>query len=346
VPELLVSAPDAGQGRGAVFMTYGQDFGEFSNQDVDSIPRMETQRNPFYPIVVTLVGAEFGDEFGFATDGGDVNSDGNRDILCGAPGADRDGLVDSGVIYVIYGRIDFGGGVDIQETNAPRMEIRGTRSGQRYGEIQTLIGNVDNDAFPDDIGFASPYAGADGPGGPESGFIGILLARNQLTGENIFYVDEVGGPHLAGVRIYGRQPGGHAGTVINGGGDYNRDGKDDLIIVAPDETRRIGNLEHRGVAYVIFGGEHLYNMTFDLGQVGSDEVPGVVFVSPYPVGSADEAPITWADFAGDVNADGFDDILIGLETADYVYPLAPSQRRIDTGECYLIYGSNSGGNSF
>ena len=81
-------------------------------------------------------------------------------------------------------------------------------------------------------------------------------------------------------------------------------------------------------------------------EVGSDEVPGVVFVSPYPAGSADEAPITWADFAGDVNADGFDDILIGLETADYVYPLAPSQRRIDTGECYLIYGSNSGSNSF
>ena len=60
---------------------------------------------------------------------------------------------------------------------------------------------------------------------------------------------------------------------------------------------------------------------------------------------ADAAPITWASGAGDVNGDGFADLLVGIPEADTVYPLNPSLRQIDTGEMYLIYGSNSGTNA-
>ena len=120
-------------------------------------------------------------------------------------------------------------------------------------------------------------------------------------------------------------------------------GTDDLIIVASDETRVVGGLLRRGVAYLIFGGTHLTNQTYSLNEVGST-LPGVIFVGAYEVGSADDAPVNWAGAAGDVNADGFDDILIGAEMADFVNPLVPTQRRIDAGECYLIYGNNSGSN--
>ncbi len=67
-----------------------------------------------------------------------------------------------------------------------------------------------------------------------------------------------------------------------------------------------------------------------------------MFVTPYGITDASAARITWVNGAGDVNGDGFEDILIGLPEADTTYPLNPSLRKNDTGEMYLIYGSNSG----
>ena len=74
-------------------------------------------------------------------------------------------------------------------------------------------------------------------------------------------------------------------------------------------------------------------------------VPGIVFVSPYQLGSLDEAAPTNATFVGDLDGDGFDDIMIGNPEADFIDPEAPTQRRPDAGEAYLIYGNNAGTNS-
>jgi hypothetical protein len=181
-------------------------------------------------------------------------------------------------------------------------------------------------------------------GGPESGFIGIVFGGSYFAGVNTFTADQVGTPTLPGVRIYGRQAGGHAGAVLNDVDDFNADGIDDFVIVAPDEIRTINGLQRKGVAYLIFGGPHLANKTINLSQIGST-VPGIVFVTPYNISDASNAPITWASGAGDVNGDGFADLLIGIPDADTVYPLNPSLRKVDTGEMYLIYGSNSGSNA-
>ncbi|NIP85166.1 MAG: hypothetical protein GTO03_06255, partial [Planctomycetales bacterium] len=50
---------------------------------------------------------------------------------------------------------------------------------------------------------------------------------------------------------------------------------------------------------------------YDLALVGSDELPGIVFYSPYVAGFPDEAPLDHVGFLGDINNDGFGDIAIG-----------------------------------
>ena len=294
------------------------------------------------------LGANRGDNLGYAKPAGDFNLDGNRDILMGAPGASRphphtgELLSNNGIVYIMFGRPDLPEFTDLERMNPPRIEIHGTRSGDRFGAMQTIVGDLDQDGLPD-IGFSSPYAS--GPGGAESGFVGVVFGGRRLTGENVYTVDQVATAQLPGIRFYGTQPGGHAGAVINNAGDFNGDGIDDLLIVAPNERHIVNGVERRGAAYLIFGGTHLMgNRSFLLSQVGTAELPGIVFVSPYATGSAEEAPIDWASAAGDVNGDGFDDILIGVSEADYVNPLEPSQRRNNAGEMYLIYGNNTGSN--
>ncbi|MHC4444643.1 MAG: FG-GAP repeat protein [Planctomycetota bacterium] len=349
-PVPLISAPHGAEGRGMVTYHLSQNFTVFCGDgNSQSFPCYESCgcscpsvcRTRVHPGWYRITGAAIGDELGYADAAGDYNLDGSRDIVCGAPGADRDGVIDGGIVYIMFGRPDFTS-INLEELNPPRMEIRGTNNSDRFGEMQTIVGDMNQDGLPD-IGFASQYA--DGPGGVDSGFIGIIFGGRRLTGENIFTVNQVTTPQLPGVKIYGTQPNGRAGSILSNVGDFNGDGVDDMLICACDEFRTVNGQSRRGVAYLLFGGPHMINQTFHLSQVGTSDLPGMIFVSPYEAGSAEEAVIDSVAGVDDINGDGFADILIGVSFADYVNPLEPSQRRVDSGEAYLIYGSNTGSNT-
>ena len=100
------------------------------------------------------------------------------------------------------------------------------------------------------------------------------------------------------------------GHSVSFAGDMNKDGYDDLIVGAPND-----DYDAHGRAYIYFGGAEM------------DSIADVLIEGEE---SADMLGWSVSD-AGDVNGDGFDDVIIGA-------PQMLAQNNI--GKSYLIYGGN------
>ena len=188
----------------------------------------------------------------------------------------------------------------------------------------------------------------------DNGFVGIVFGGVSIDGDRD--LDQLATTELPGAKFFGSAAGHRAGMDVASAGDFNQDGFGDILIAVPGEVRRdAAGRERLGVVYLIFGGTHLTNTTWNLSSVGSDDLPGIVFLSPYVKGRPNEAAPTTVGFIGDINDDGFGDIAIGNPLADFIDPSFPqgpdapgsdaaTGRRSNVGDAYIIYGNNFGSN--
>ena len=133
-----------------------------------------------------------------------------------------------------------------------------------------------------------------------------------------------------GFKITGAGAGDRLGETIRSIGDFNGDGFDDIIVGAP--RNEVGGATDQGAAYVIYGGSGLAGSTINL-LTPLTGAQGLYIRGPV---AGDQAGFSVAS-AGDVNGDGFDDLLIGAPLND--------SGGVDTGLAYLIYGAANYGNS-
>lgn len=219
---------------------------------------------------------------------GDINGDGFDDVMMSV-GPDAYGAAGQGAGYVVFGKAaGFDSALDLATLNGSNgFSFSDGRSNPLPNSV-SLIGDINGDGLDDIVFGTQAFYDATTQTHYQS-------AMYVLFGQAAGFPADVDLSHLDGsngFRIEGAASEQYSGVSVSGAGDVNGDGFDD-VIVGTDQT-----------AYVVFGKASGFDAMLDLAVLTSEmgftitAIPGRTFFSS-------------VSSAGDVNNDGFDDLIIG-----------------------------------
>jgi len=318
--DVIVGAPGRDGDRGSAYVYLGAPSGNLT-------------------LGAELPGPANGGRFGHSVHtAGDVDSDGFDDVVIGGPGTDSSGM--RGHVRVYRGSA---GGVEL----AAHREWQGSQNGAWLGWAVAPAGDLNGDGFADVVTGAP---GVDGPGTD----LGLVSA---------FFGGPAGLSSMAGGTLWGDENYRRLGWALETAGDLQGDGFADLIVGGPGTTNPGEQLLYAGSALGLVGPIHSMNISgigwatavATAGDIDGDGFSDYLVGAPgfdgdftdegfvivgYWTGAALQgahdaklAPVAEKDFgeavhsAGDLNGDGFDDIVVG----------SPSEG--GTGTVRVYYGS-------
>ncbi|MCI5044003.1 MAG: hypothetical protein MRY72_04840, partial [Aquisalinus sp.] len=258
------------------------------------------------------------DRLGYSvSDVGDMNGDGIDDFAISAFRADPDFKPEAGKTYVVFGNeTGFDALLSLSTLDGTNGFVFNGEVREEAGRSISSAGDFNGDGISDLI-IGAPEANQEAGKsyiifGSTEGFSAELDA-NTLDGTNGFTINGINSRE-------------NSGFSVSSAGDFNGDGFDDLIIGAPEAAPQDTN--RAGEAYLLLGAPTGFSPSFSLSDL--DGTNGFILTGSDIL---DRAGISVSS-AGDVNGDGFSDLLIGAPGGDNTAP--------GSGETYVIFGFSFG----
>jgi hypothetical protein len=226
-----------------------------------------------------LEGIAAGDMFGAAvSSAGDLNADGFSDLLVGAPLSDPGARNNAGVVRVFRGRAL---GVAVPAV----LVLEGVSRNDEFGNAVDCAGDVNGDGYTDYV-IGSRYADP--------------VGRLDAGTANVFLGGGGGLPMDPSSIIEGVANSENLGFSVAGAGDVNGDGRSDVVVGSPGAAPN---------AFVRAGTAQIHLGT----MMGVAAAPIIRFAGLAPNDQLGGAVAG----LGDTNGDGYDDIAVGAEGADW-----------------------------
>lgn len=206
--------------------------------------------------------------------------------------------------------------------------FNGAQNDDQSGDYVRTVGDMNGDGY-DDFLIAAVNANRIDPSFADNGELYVVFGTPNGYPPVVELADLDGSD---GFTITGHLPDGELGYEVSNGGDVNGDGFSDIIVAASDVDL---DLVEGGIpphVFVIFGKGTPFDASVDL--QGLDGTNGFAIIA-HPDDFGDLAGDS-VDIAGDINGDGFNDIVIGAPYA------SSATLGIDDGAAMVVFGKAGG----